>query len=61
MLCGIVRDMTEHDAKEISLKRTQLSVDSAPIGIFWISPEGNLIYVNHKAAENLGYSPEELL
>jgi two-component system cell cycle sensor histidine kinase/response regulator CckA len=61
MLCGIVRDMTEHDAREISLKRTQLSVDSAPIGIFWISPEGNFIYVNHKAAENLGYSREELL
>lgn len=61
LLCGVVRDMTEQDAREASLQRTQFSVDSAPICIFWLSPEGRFIYVNNKAARSLGYTREELL
>jgi two-component system, cell cycle sensor histidine kinase and response regulator CckA len=61
LVCAIARDMTEQEEKEISLKRTQFSVDSAPISIFWISPEGQFNYVNEKAAASLGYTREELL
>ena len=61
LLCGIARDMTEQDAKEVSLQRTQFSIDNAPFSIFWISREGRFIYVNNKAAQNLGYSREELI
>ncbi|HEX9022573.1 MAG TPA: PocR ligand-binding domain-containing protein [Geobacteraceae bacterium] len=42
------------------LQLTQFFVDKASIGIFRISEEGSIIFVNELACLSLGYSPEEL-
>ncbi len=60
LLCGIAVDITEREAREASLRRTQFTVDHAPIGVFWVSPEGEIIYANNKAADSLGYAKKEL-
>ncbi len=60
LLCAIAVDITEREAQEASLRRTQFTVDHAPIGVFWVSQEGSIIYANNKAAESLGYKKEEL-
>lgn len=43
-----------------SLRITQESVDSAPIGIFRLDAEGRVVSVNQQACETLGYTREEL-
>jgi PAS domain S-box-containing protein len=41
---------------------THLAMDHAGIGIHWVNAEtGRILYVNNKAAEMLGYDPEEML
>lgn len=40
---------------------TQISVDKAALGVFWIDPQGWFAYVNDTACKWLGYSREELL
>jgi len=48
-----------HDV-ERSLRITQESVDSAPIGIYRIDGDGKVVGVNRAACESLGYTREEL-
>ncbi|SDM18146.1 PAS domain S-box protein [Halarsenatibacter silvermanii] len=48
-------------ASEEELKLTQFSVDKAPVGVFWITPEGKFEYVNDRACEILSYSKDELV
>lgn len=43
-----------------SLRITQESVDSAPIGVFRLDAEGRVVSVNRQACETLGYTREEL-
>jgi PAS domain S-box-containing protein len=43
-----------------SLRITQESVDSAPIGIFRVNAEGRVVSANRQACETLGYTREEL-
>ena len=61
---GIVefaRDITDRRRIEEKLKFTQFSVNKAPVGVFWITPEGVFEYVNDRACEMLNYSREELV
>ena len=55
-----VRDVTDRHKMEEELKFTQFSVNKAPVGVFWITPEGRFEYVNDRACEMLNYSREEL-
>ena len=57
----IITDITNWKKAEESLEFTQLSVDSASIGIFWLDEKANFIYANDVACRNLEYSREELL
>jgi PAS domain-containing protein len=43
-----------------SLRITQESVDSAPIGIFRLDAEGRVVSANQQACETLGYTRDEL-
>jgi two-component system NtrC family sensor kinase len=43
------------------LRLTQFTVDRGSESIYWMGPDGRLIYVNDRTCEVLGYSREELL
>src|SRR2546430_2062175 len=38
----------------------KFAVDHAGEGIFWMNPEGRLLYANGAASRLLGYTPEEV-
>lgn len=59
-MTGIAQDITDLRKAEERLRLTQLSVDTASVSIFWVTPEGNIIYTNEAASRNLGYSRNEL-
>ena len=40
---------------------TQVSIDRAAEGVFWVAPDGRFRFVNDAACRRLGYSREELL
>ncbi|OIO02407.1 MAG: hypothetical protein AUJ49_06165 [Desulfovibrionaceae bacterium CG1_02_65_16] len=50
----------EREATLERLARTQFAVDNAGNEIYWADGRGRLLYVNRRAAESLGYTPEEL-
>jgi len=60
-----VRDITERKqaAKELreSEERFRLTFDQAAVGIAHVSPDGQVLRVNHKFCDIVGYSAEELL
>jgi len=60
-ILAMVRDIHERMQVEEALELTQFSMDNASIPTFWMGPDAKFIYVNHAAAESLGYSSEELL
>lgn len=43
------------------LEQTHFAMDRVGLGIHWVDADGRFIYVNHVAAEMLGYSVEEML
>ncbi|MCP4583598.1 MAG: PAS domain S-box protein [candidate division Zixibacteria bacterium] len=49
------------DSIQRSLSLTQYSLDHAVDIIFWLDPDGNLIYVNKSACKTFGYSKAEFL
>ncbi|OFW58878.1 MAG: hypothetical protein A2133_02310 [Actinobacteria bacterium RBG_16_64_13] len=53
-------DITVRKRMEESLRLTQLSVNRAGDQIFWISPEGRLVFVNDATCMQLGYTRDEL-
>ena len=59
--CGISHDITEHKRAENELRLTQFSVEHASDNIFWVDPQGRIVYVNEAACRSLGRSREELL
>ncbi|NDY55251.1 PAS domain S-box protein [Desulfovibrio sulfodismutans] len=60
-LVAFLRDVTERKRMERTLKLTQASMDTAALGIFWIAPDGRLLYVNDITCQRLEYSRDELL
>jgi PAS domain S-box-containing protein len=60
-IAAFLRDITERRRMERMLKLTQASVDKAALGIFWMNPEGRILYVNDITCRRLEYSRDELL
>lgn len=58
---GSVVDVTERKEAEEALRLTQFSVDNAPTPIYWVTKEGEFLYVNDQACDSLGYTKEEML
>jgi PAS domain S-box-containing protein len=57
----VFRDITQRKSLEESLHLTQFSVDQAGDLVFWISPDGTLVFANETTCRELGYTPEELV
>lgn len=45
---------------EQQLRRTQATVDHAPIGILWFDADATVIYANRRAQAMLGYTEQEI-
>lgn len=58
---AMLHDITELEEALEALRLTQSTVDYAADEIFWVGPDGGLLYVNDAACRTLGYSREELL
>jgi len=58
MVAERTRDLAEANAR---LEQTQFAMDRVGLGIHWVDADGHFVYVNHVAAEMLGYSVDELL
>jgi PAS domain S-box-containing protein len=60
-LQSVGTDITDRKRAERALRLTQFAVDRAADAIFWLRPDGRLIYVNDAACESTGYMRDELL
>jgi two-component system cell cycle sensor histidine kinase/response regulator CckA len=56
-----IRYAIERRRADEALQLMRFCVDRAGDGMFWISPEGRLLYVNEAACNGLGYTEAELL
>ena len=57
---AFVQDISERKRIEESLRLTQFIFDKAPIGIWRMGPEGEILDVNEQGCASLGYTREEL-
>jgi two-component system sensor histidine kinase/response regulator len=55
------RDISERKAMEEKLRLTQLSVNRASDQIYWMSPEGRIVFASDSTCEQLGYTQEEIV
>lgn len=60
-LLGVAVDITERKRMEASLRLTQFSMDRASDSVFWVAPDGGILYVNDAACRTLGYAREEIV
>ena len=60
-LQSVGTDITGRKRAERALRLTQFAVDRAADAIFWLRPDGRLIYVNDAACESTDYTRDELL
>jgi PAS domain S-box-containing protein len=60
-ILGTYEDITERLKLEERLRLTQFSVDHFTDSSIWLSPQGEILYVNDAACRWLGYSQDELL
>lgn len=58
---AVLENITERKLLEQSLRLTQLSVDRAAESVFWMTPNGKIVYVNDAACRTLGYTREEII
>jgi two-component system cell cycle sensor histidine kinase/response regulator CckA len=58
---GLILDITDRKRSDVALRLTQFTVDRGSESIYWMGPDGRLIYVNDRTCEALGYSREDLL
>ncbi|WP_320040247.1 PAS domain S-box protein [uncultured Desulfobacter sp.] len=57
---GVFTDITQRKELEASLRLTQFCFDKAPIGIWRMGKNGQVIDVNEQGYKSLGYSKKEL-
>lgn len=57
---AVIADINERKQLEMRLKRTEISMDTAGDGLYWIDVNANIIHVNTAACLMSGYSYEEL-
>jgi PAS domain S-box-containing protein len=57
---GVPFDITERKRAEQELRLTQFSLEHASDAVFWMDPQGRILYVNEAACRSLGRSREEL-
>ncbi len=58
---AIVEDITLQRRDQHDLRFTKFSVDFCSMSIFWLRRDASLFYVNDAAAQQFGYSRDELL
>jgi len=58
---GATIDITERKRLEQDLLRTQFSMDHASVGVLWTGPKANILSVNPRHCQLLGYTAEELI
>jgi PAS domain S-box-containing protein len=58
---GTLVDITERKRAEKELRLTQSSLEDASDAIFWMNPQGRIVYANEAACRSLDRSREELL
>ncbi len=56
----IINEIKKHKNKK-RLELTQQTIEEAKSGIYWIAPDGQILYANKSVRENLGYDQDELL
>ena len=56
----VVEDVSERKRERDALRQANFCVQQAAVCIFWIDPEGRIVFANRKACEDLEYSVEEL-
>ena len=57
----IVHDVTERKRAQAQLRLTQLSIDRASEGMYWVSQQGRILNVNDAACRLLNYTRDEYL
>lgn len=60
-VASMVQDVTEARRAEKALRLTQFAMDHVAEAAYWLGSDGQVIYVNHAACEQLGYARRELL
>ncbi|TVM32258.1 PAS domain S-box protein [Oceanidesulfovibrio marinus] len=60
-IVSFFRDVTERKEIERQLLLTKESIDKAALSIFWIKPDGSVVYVNDIACSLLDYSRDEFM
>ncbi len=56
-----LRTQAQGEQLQISEERTRLILDSTDEGIYGMSPDGSITFVNAAACRMLGYTPEEMI
>jgi two-component system, NtrC family, sensor kinase len=59
-LLSFARDITKRRRAENELRLTKSSLENASVSVFWVDPQGHILYVNQAACQALGFSHEEL-
>ena len=60
-LLAVKEDITERKRAEKELRLAQFSLEHASDAVYWMNPQGRIVYVNQAACCSLGRSREELL
>ena len=53
-------EVTERKRRQGDLQVTQFCLDHAADAVYWLNPQGHIVYANKQACHALGYSSEEL-
>ena len=60
-LVAVVRDIAARKCAEAHLQRTSFAMDQAVDAVYWIDPQGRILYSNGAASAMLGYTVDEFL
>jgi rsbT co-antagonist protein RsbR len=58
---GYLLDITERKQQESELNLTRFTIDNTVDQVYWIAPDGKIVYINNAACTSLGYTRDELL